>query len=744
VSSYQQLALHLILNFQMTRGNLRLKLVKYLFALVLTFITTVQGQQLTLPPNYPNFPVTVPGGGRVIYCQPAIADLGPSSGAKSIIFGDAQGRLSVLLNNGTMAAGFPVQLPAPIASSPAIGDINGDGQPDIVVGYGSPTNLAIPGGIRAYSKTGQLIWSKSMQDFDMNGVPDAVFSTPAIGDVDGDGMAEVAFGSFDARVYLVKGADGTDKHNWPRYVRDTIWSSPAMHDMDGDGTLEIIIGVDEHLDPYHDTIDGGSLHVFHYDGMEFNGFPVRVDQVITSSPAVGDVDGDGQPDIVFGTGTFYQGRLPKLYAVKKNGAFVAGWPVVTDTFIRQAPALADINNDGQLDVIATGALINTNPPTFRCEAFTGLGVRLFSTTPKDFFGNSYSAVDAVVADVLGDANPEILFPTNSEVCVLSNNGTQLTNRPPYAGGTLSFYTDTELSNVVVTDLNDDGVLEVIAVSAGPAPSAVDTKIYVWNPKASTSAAPKWSAFRQNAANRNAVAPNTPIGNRPRYLAADPFVRQLYRDFLNREGDTGGIANWTNAINAQTLTRAEVALQFFQSPEFQRSYGTITRYYLGLLFRRPDYAGLLNWTNYLVAGGCGGNSCSETRRQQIVDAFIASPEFTQRFGGNLTNQQFVTLLYQNILERTPTPTEMQDWVNTLNAGVMTRGQVARGFVESEEFVTVRSPVKTFIILEYIGFLRRAPEDTGYNAWVSALSRGYLQVELIQSFITSDEYLNRVAP
>ena len=723
-----------------------------IFILLFLISMIVSGQQLTLPPNYPGFPVTIPGGGPVIYSQPAVADLGLAGGNKSIVYGDAQGRLYVISSTGTIAPGFPVQLPGPIASSPAIGDINGDGAPDIVVGYGTPINLNQPGGIRAYSRTGSLLWERVTQDFDNNGVSDAVFSTPAIGDVDGDGQMEVAFGSFDARVYLVRGSDGTDKHNWPRYVRDTIWSSPALFDLDGDGKLEVIIGVDAHLDPFYDTPDGGCLHVFRYDGMEFNGFPVCIDQTITSSPAIGDIDHDGQPDIVFGSGTFYpspathpsspQARIPHLYAVKNNGAPVAGWPVTTDTFIRHAPALADLNGDGNLDVIATGVLLNT-PPVFRCEAYTGAGVRLFSVLPKDFFGNNLSAVDPVIADVLGDTHPEILLPTNGEVCILSNTGVQLTNTPPYVNGRLSFYTGAELSNVVVSDLDNNGVPEVIAVSAGPNPNGPDTKIYVWNPKLTTSAAPPWGAFRENGAGRHGVASGTPIGTGARYLAADPFVRQLYQDFLGREGDPQGITNWVNAISSGNLTRAEVGLQFFQSPEFQRSYGTIARYYQGLLFRRPDYQGLLNWTNYLIAGGCSGNTCDLPRRQLIVDAFIASPEFTQRFGGSLTNDQFVTLLYQNVLRRPPDAGK-QNWVNELNAGIKTRGQVARLFVESDEFVNFTVPRDTFVILEYIGFLRRAADDTGFNNWRALLSRGYSDADLIQAFFTSEEYLTRVRP
>ena len=132
--------------------------------------------------------------------------------------------------------------------------------------------------------------------------------------------------------------------------------------------------------------------------------------------------------------------------------------------------------------------------TFHVYAFKGNGVRLFSTQPKNYFGTTSNAGDPIIANVFGTSAPEILVPTNTEVCVLSAAGVQLTDNGTHPVGHFSYYCDTTISSVAVDDLETptDGVkIEVVAVSATPFPSATDTKVYVWNPIAPT--APPWAA-----------------------------------------------------------------------------------------------------------------------------------------------------------------------------------------------------------------------------------------------------------
>ena len=190
---------------------------------------------LNTPPLRAGWPVSLAGAGTVRVSQPAVGDL-DNDGVKEIVVGTVNRKVYVLRANGTVMPGWPVTVSAEVNSSPALGDIDGDGFLDVVVACGSNFESTGSGRIYVFRRDGTLIWSFTPVDENGDGLPEGIYSTPAIGDIDGDGDNEIVFGCWDFRVYVLR-KDGSPMPGFPpnpsglgHGIRDTIWSSPALAD----------------------------------------------------------------------------------------------------------------------------------------------------------------------------------------------------------------------------------------------------------------------------------------------------------------------------------------------------------------------------------------------------------------------------------------------------------------------------------------------------------------------------------
>lgn len=101
-------------------------------------------------------------------------------------------------------------------------------------------------------------------------------------------------------------------------------------------------------------------------------------------------------------------------------------------------------------------------------------------------------------------------------------------------------------------------------------------------------------------------------------------------------------------------------------------GQAFRLYMAALDRTPDPTGLANWTNLLRSGA---------DLDDVANGFVTSTEFQSRYG-DLDNSEYVTQLYQNVLNRTPDASGFSNWVGQLESGE-TRESVLIGFSESTE-------------------------------------------------------------
>jgi hypothetical protein len=130
--------------------------------------------------------------------------------------------------------------------------------------------------------------------------------------------------------------------------------------------------------------------------------------------------------------------------------------------------------------------------------------------------------------------------------------------------------------------------------------------------------------------------------------ASAWLDGLYHDLLGRAPDTSGFNFWLGRLQAGE-SAYQVALGFSTSPE--RDMDVVPQDYLVYLNRVPDRTGLNTWVTNLENGAS---------RIDVLDGIVSSQEYFTDQGHNATG--YVTALYQQILDRTPSSNEEAFWVN----------------------------------------------------------------------------------
>jgi len=317
-----------------------------------------------------------------------------------------------------------------------------------------------------------------------------VYASPAVVDIDGNGVLDVVVASMDWRVW-VWDAFGNLRSGFPVSTEDEIWSSPTVANLDEDNELEIFTGSNDG-DKYAWNHDGTGLlrtsGIFAYDwaatrstaaiadvdnDWENEVFLVAYSRLMAwnrdgtgylnpdgvfktlgpgesgGSPALADVDNDECMEIFIGrvTGDLYAWNHDGTGLVDSTGLFGDCGGIWT------SPAIGDVDNDGGLEIVISDM-------SGYVYVWDDTGAVL-PGWPKQTWSGCYSS--PALGDIDGDNDLEIVVGSNDfYLWAWHHDGTSV--NPTYADGRLGYCGDDVWSSPVMGDLDEDGDLEMLVGS----------------------------------------------------------------------------------------------------------------------------------------------------------------------------------------------------------------------------------------------------------------------------------------
>jgi hypothetical protein len=414
-------------------------------------------------------------GSMFKHASPTLADI-DNNGTQEILVGNTNGTFYCVNHDGNFR--WTYYTGAPIQSTPLAVDCDGDGRLEIFFGCDNGLLYGLNADGQCLSQWG---WPKSPGS--AFGYKE-VFPSPAAGDLDGDGNLEIVVGTWG---HYITAWHSEGPLAFQYYNADTVWSSPAVADIDLDGQDEVIIGADCWGGVNWPYARGGLLYAFEGNGAIMPGWPKQLPQVIWSSPAIADLDGDSFPDIVVGTGLFWQNTSPGasnylsyadgkfVYAFNYRGDSLPGWPVRTGNNNFSSPAVADIDGDGFYEVAIGSMDYNTY---------------VLNHDGSQRWVTRYYDVPKLGSPAIADINSDGLLD------VIMAEGGNLTARDPNGGMFLNQNVGGNIFNCpAVGDIDQDGRVEVIVATGmdGETGLLASYEAGTFNP-----ALMPWPMFRRNA------------------------------------------------------------------------------------------------------------------------------------------------------------------------------------------------------------------------------------------------------
>ncbi len=218
-----------------------------------------------------------------------------------------------------------------------------------------------------------------------------------------------------------------------------------------------------------------------------------------------------------------------------------------------------------------------------------------------------------------------------------------------------------------------------------------------------------------------------------FASWDALVDRYYRDLVGRAPTASEKAFVVASLAAGTSSRGSVADSLRRSTDNTTNVDPTARLYRAFLGRTPDAGGLKFWIGRRRAG--------TWTLIKMADYFAGSNEFLRKYGA-LTNRQFVTRIYTDVMGRTADPSGVDYWTRQLDLKRRTRGSVMVGFSESNEYKR-RQAENTDVAAAYILLMGRAPTTAESTDWVNRQQAGTPNVDLLLELLASSKYASHIA-